>query len=395
MTDVLRAGTPEEAGLNPGRIELVRKRCQEWIDDGTHSALSVLVARRGVIALHESFGRMGPEPDALPIESDAIYPMASISKVIVGAVLMTLVDDGVIGLTRPVQEYIPEFTGDGKENVCVHHLLTHTSGIRDEDVLPLMWERVGNVEIPPKESTAHPWVHGYLWLGYDAPLSTPPGQEMAYCTYNIDLAGEIIRRVSGCRFSDVCHTQIFDPLGMKDTFYVLPDELFPRAVRRAPHPVLPGSFPTDSRENRRLPMPSTGVFSTASDMAVLVQTFLQGGTYGARRILSEHATAEMTRNQIPGISTDFFGEHHAEASVGYTWVVGSGEKWLHFPTFPRQSFNHMGGSGNIIWGDPDEDIVGVFLSVPTRYLAPVPPSILSEPIFNADLFANAVYAAVE
>jgi CubicO group peptidase (beta-lactamase class C family) len=99
---MLRPATPEEAGLSAERLELVKKRCQEWVDDGTHPALVVLVARRGVIVLHEAYGVMGPEPDAEPLEPNAIFPMASVSKVVVSTVLMTLVEDGLVGLTRPL-----------------------------------------------------------------------------------------------------------------------------------------------------------------------------------------------------------------------------------------------------------------------------------------------------
>src|SRR5437016_4917534 len=122
----LRTGTAEEAGFRPERIELVRQRCAEWVDDGSHTAISVLVARRGVIALHEAFGHLGPEADAAPAPVDALFAIASISKTFVTTMAMTLVEEGLIGLTRQVQEYIPEFIGEHKDQVCVHNLMTHT-----------------------------------------------------------------------------------------------------------------------------------------------------------------------------------------------------------------------------------------------------------------------------
>jgi CubicO group peptidase (beta-lactamase class C family) len=388
----LRPGSPEEAGLDPDRIEIVRKRCREWVDDGTHPALVVLVARRGVIAFHEAFGTFGPEPDASPLTVDAIFPIASISKTVVSTVVMTLVQDGLIGLTRPVQEYIPEFTGAEKELVCVHHLLTHTSGLRDVTILAALIERLGTTEIPPKEKTEHTWVHAYMSLGYDVPLARPAGEDMSYCTYNYDLLAEIVRRVSGCRFTDVADERVFSPLGMDDTFYILPDELFDRAVRREPRAVLPGSPPWDSRESRRLPWPSTGVFSTARDLAVFVQMFLQRGTYNRRRILGRSSVEEMTRNQIPGMRSEMWNS--VEASWSYTWTMADGQKWLGYPAFRPGVFNHMGQTGTFAWGDPHDELVCVYLSVPTQYL-PIPESVLEEPVFNADLFANAVYAAME
>ena len=390
---MLRTGTPEEAGLRPERIELVRKRCREWVEDGSHTAIAVLVARRGVIALHQAFGRLGPEPDAPATPVDALFGVASISKTFVTTVAMMLVEDGLLGLTRPVQDYVPEFIGDRKDQVCVHHLMTHTSGLTDEDVFPVLLRRLADgVELPPREPTQHPFVHAYMCLTTDVPMTRAPGESMVYSTYNIDLLAEIVRRVTASRFTDLCRDRIFSSVGMSDTFYVLPDEHFPRAVRDPTRSFL--GVPVDSREARRTPMASTGAHSTVRDMAVFVQMFLQRGVHNGRRVLSEFSVEEMTRNQIPGIPADAFGQHHAEASWGYAWAIGSHEKWPKFPTLPARTFNHMGGSGALIWGDLDNELVGVFFSTPTRF-EQMPESVLEEPLFNADLFANAVYSAVE
>src|SRR5947209_18088488 len=116
-------------------------------------ALVVLVARKGVIVFHEAFGKLTPEPDSPPVPRDAIYPISSISKLFTATAAMILVEDGLLGLNRPVQEYIPEFVGEGKEAVMVHHLLTHTGGIDDEEVAAHVWRKVeagltADVEVP-------------------------------------------------------------------------------------------------------------------------------------------------------------------------------------------------------------------------------------------------------
>src|SRR5512140_1284303 len=126
----LRAGTPEEAGLSPHRLERIKALAAQWVSTGLTPSLVVLVARRGVIALHEAFGTLTPEADSPPLQRDSIFPLASLSKPITATAVMCLVEDGLLGLNRPVDEYIPEFTGEGKHAVLVHHLLTHTSGIR-------------------------------------------------------------------------------------------------------------------------------------------------------------------------------------------------------------------------------------------------------------------------
>jgi serine/threonine protein kinase len=86
-------------------------------------------------------------------------------------------------LNHPVQWYLPEFTGEGKEAVMVDHLLTHTSGIRDEETSAYVERKKGSVEIPLPEKTQHPRVQEELYLAYDVPLCEPPGTEMSYSSY--------------------------------------------------------------------------------------------------------------------------------------------------------------------------------------------------------------------
>src|SRR5438045_1180402 len=127
----LHDGTPAEAGMIAEQLEHVKSLAQAWVAQGATPALVVLAARRGVIVLHEAFGRMGPEPDAPPLPRDAVFPLASLTKPIAATAAMVLVDRGMLGLQRPICEYIPEFSGPGKDLVMVRHLLTHTSGLDD------------------------------------------------------------------------------------------------------------------------------------------------------------------------------------------------------------------------------------------------------------------------
>src|SRR5260370_38881942 len=116
------------------RVQHIRRLGAEWVERGQAAALTMLVARRGVVVLHEADGRLGPEADAPALPLNAVYPLASTTKPITATSVMCLVEDGLLGLNRPVHEYVPEFTGDGKDAVMVHHLLTHTSGITPESL---------------------------------------------------------------------------------------------------------------------------------------------------------------------------------------------------------------------------------------------------------------------
>ncbi len=128
----LRVGRPEEVGMSPERVARVKALAAQWVSQGVTPSLAVLVARRGVIVLHEAFGKLTPAPDAPPLQLDTIFPMASVTKPVTATCAMILVEDGRLGLNRPVVEYIPEFVGEGKTAVMVRQLLTHSSGLTDD-----------------------------------------------------------------------------------------------------------------------------------------------------------------------------------------------------------------------------------------------------------------------
>ena len=97
----LRDGTATAAGFSGQKLDHVRDLATEWVKDGVHPAIVALVARRGVIAFHEAFGRLGPEPDDPPLPRDALFPIASLGKPVTATALMTLVEEGRVGLTPP------------------------------------------------------------------------------------------------------------------------------------------------------------------------------------------------------------------------------------------------------------------------------------------------------
>jgi CubicO group peptidase (beta-lactamase class C family) len=381
--------------MSARRVRHVGQLAAGWVAQGITSALVILVARRGVVVLHEACGRLMPDDNAPPVTRDTIYPLTSLTKPITATAAMLLVEDGLLGLQRPVSEYLPEFIGEGKQAVLVHHLLTHTSGLRDEDVNAHAAQKRGVVAVPPPEATQYPWIHEYLFLRSDAPLWKPPGVEMSYCNYNYNVLGEIVRRVSGRALADFASERIFEPLGMQDTFYIVPDAVRARIVRPpldAPYAAAVGYMLAPglgTREHQERPWASAGVYATAMDMAIFGQMFLNRGSYGEVRILSPAAVTEMTRNQIPGIGAQYRGEVIPEASWGLGWSIHGNKKALqggslHSP----QAFAHHGAGGTYCWVDPVYDIVGVYFSVVLERID----DTRDKECY--DLFTNAVTAAV-
>jgi CubicO group peptidase (beta-lactamase class C family) len=370
----LRPGTPEEAGMSAERIRRVAELAESWVAQGITPALVVLVARHGIIVLHEAFGRRTPEPDSPPLRRDTLYPLASLTKPIAATAVMILVEDGLLGLNRPVAEYIPEFTGEGKQAVMVHHLLTHTSGLRNEDVAAYAEERFGVADPSPSGEVRPPDIWDTPSLGYEAPLWKPPGTEMSYCSYGYSVLAEIVCRVSGKRFEAFTHERIFAPLGMNDTSHVEPDLPRDRVVQR------PAEAPSANWLLRDRSRGSSGALSTARDMAIFGQMFLNRGRYGDARILSPASVAAMTRNQIPGISARYGEELFREAAFGLGWSIQENKKDYYGTLCSPRTFTHGGAGGVALRVDPVYELVGVYFSV-----------LLEK--WNIDLFADAVTAA--
>jgi serine-type D-Ala-D-Ala carboxypeptidase len=382
----LHDGSAAEAGLSAARLNYARDLAESWVKDGIHPALVVLVARRGVIALHEAFGQLGPEPNDPALTRDALFPLASLGKPITATAIMTLVEEGRVGLTRRICDYIPEFDGDGKDAVCVHHLLTHTSGLRlSFEEFPN--EVIARLQQPRHDASLHPVADAVLQIAFDRPLSMEPGREMYYDSLNYELLGEIVRRVAGRTLREVIHERIFDLLGMTDSQVTVPAELTHQVVRataESPQAVT-WAFPLlDGASGGGI-----GMHSTARDMATFGQAFLDGGRGRNGRILGPASVAEMTRNQIPGTPGVLLDERHDEASWSYGWGISCHEKWSYFPTHPAGTFHHGGASGVELWCDRSHELVCAFFAAATKELTP------EQLLWQADLFANAVTAAID
>ena len=391
----LTEGRPEDVGLRPDRIELVRRRLASWVEEGYSPSIIALVARRGRIVLHEAFGVLGPGVDSPAFRSDSIFPVSSITKPITATSVMMLVEDGRLGLNRPLVEYIPEVRGRGTEEICVHHLLTHTSGYNADEINELTAKRMEEGYEPDEvEPTQDPIVQIHLDIGYEASLWKPPGEEMNYCNYNYLLLGEIVRRISGQPLETFSQERIFGPLGMRDSWYSVPEAVRSRIVR----------FPEDSAYTRflaplhansrgleEIPWAPGGVFSTVRDLAVFGQTFLNRGRYGDARILGPRTVAAMTRNHIPGIAARRGNEIHKEASYGLGWSVQSNEKWTYdaSPLLHVGAYQHSGIGASSLMVDPFDELVMVYFEVTMK---------LTEDLWfvhNTEKFQNVICSAIE
>lgn len=365
----LRPADPAQAGMSAARLENAAALLAAEVRAQRVQAASILVARHEKIVLHRGFGRLGPRPDSPPAGPDAIYILASISKPVTACALMLLVERGLVSLDDPVAHYLPEFQGGDREKVLVRDLLSHTSGL--PDMLP------ENAEL----RRAHAPLSEFVKRTFTTPLLFPPRTGFHYQSMGVLLAGEIVERVTGMRLRDFEKREIFDPLGMKSSAlgmgnWKISETALVQSGASA-NKEDEESFGPNSPYWRDMGHPWGGMHSTTSDLAILLQTFLNGGAYAGKRIFSPATAAAMTRDQNQAV----------KAPWGLGWALATSPVWAHFGDLvsPR-TFGHCGASGTAAWADPERQLLCVILT--TRPLAEDNGRLLR-------VISNAVAAAAE
>jgi uncharacterized protein YbbC (DUF1343 family)/CubicO group peptidase (beta-lactamase class C family) len=264
---------------------------------------------------------------------DTIFDLASLTKVIATTTaVMQLVERGMISLEDPVADYWPEFKAHGKEDITVRELLTHYSGLRPD------------LDLKPE------------WSGYETALpmiveETPvavPGTRFIYSDINFETLGEIVRRVSGQPLEVFCAQNIFQPLGMKDTFFSPPPAVHDRVAPTQYQlgetgKMLWGEVHDPTAYNMGGVAGHAGLFSTADDLAIFAQMLLNGGTYAGARVLSPLTVEKMTTPQAPP---------DAMILRGLGWDIDSPYASNRGELYPLGSYGHTGWTGTSIWIDP-------------------------------------------
>jgi len=392
---MLQIGDPREVRMDVRRLEKLAERVQAWTQTGLAQSVAYLVARHGVVVARNAFGIANYlEPDG-PLKTDAIFGLSSVSKPVTATAVMLLVEAGELSLNRPLAEYIPEVSGKGAGAILVHHLLTHTSGYTVNSAAPRLGAAFRACRSAAQPMDKHEIIEKMLSSVYDLDPEILPGTENRYCgIVNYLFLAEIVRRVSGQTIDDFARQNIFEPLGMKDTSYGLSKSSSGRRV--VPDPAaykgIDGYDPNDSTR-LALPHGGGGVFSTIDDMAIFVQTFLNGGRFKGVQLISPASVAAMTTNQIAGIGTrDQVGAWVSEASWGLGWMVQGAARWrrAHGSLQPVGSYYHQGASGAAIWAEPKSGLACVYLSVISR-MDPV----TEEFFWEFDKFQNMVMSCIQ
>jgi CubicO group peptidase (beta-lactamase class C family) len=295
---------------------------------------------------------------------DAMFLLGSISKPINVTALMTLFDRGEFRLEDRVKKFLPAFTGDGRDDVTIRHLLTHTSGLPDQ--------LADNNELRRRHAPLTAFVEQALRTRLDF----APGTRYQYSSMGVLLAARIGEVLSGSDIRALVDRTVFQPLGMKHSAQGLGRFKLGEMVACQTDGAAPESGGGDARAKewdwnspywRQLGAPWGGTHASAPDLATFLGEFL-----GARgKVLKPETARLMIRNHNPPGFTP--------RGLGFGVGKGSGSLGCS-----ERTFGHTGSTGTLCWADPaSETLCVVLTSLPSRALRPHPRDLAAEHVAAA------------
>jgi CubicO group peptidase (beta-lactamase class C family) len=377
----LPTASPESVGLSSERLQRIAAAVDESIKSQQIAGAVTMVVRHGKVAWLKPQGMIDREAGkAMP--ADAIFRICSMTKPITSVAVMMLYEEGKFSLEDPISKYLPEFknpkvlvkpanggasyTIPATREIMIRDLLRHTSGLTynwnadlgkmydDANVATGLLEYDGTIADNVKRLAAQP-------------LLFNPGERWEY-SLGVDVLGRLVEVVSGMPLDQFFRTRIFEPLGMKDTYFYVPQEkvsrvataygIFDDKLTRFPDkPVVDGYLTYDASYPiagpKKLFSGGGGLVSTVGDYALFSQMMLDGGAANGKRLLSSKSVELMTHDQLGKIGPDQgFG-------------LGFGIDGVKAP------LDELGTAGEYGWGgffytefriDPKEQMIVIFMA---------------------------------
>jgi CubicO group peptidase (beta-lactamase class C family) len=371
MTDPgpLKLVDPADVGMDPDRMARAAARMDEHVASGGTPAATLVVARHGQFVMAHSAGEARPGGPALNVHH--IFPIASQTKPFTSAVVLALVERGLIGLNESVALHLPELADDHRD-VLVAHLLTHTSGWHGDDIDAESAATLDQL-IASIPAGTDPLTHILLAPGWNVARRCEPSQLMQYCSWGYDALGEIVRRVTGDTLDAAMHRYVFEPVEMASSTLIGRDDLEPRVVKRPPGiPLGPDhdDSPLDFNDDLLWLCDSGGMggFASAPDLVRFGQMVLDRGKVGDRRVLSDASIEAITTNRIPGIPAEALGVELPEGSWSYGFSVMGHNRIPKFGSgigHPA-TLRHGGLGGTAAWMDPTTGVSAAYLEMATE-----------------------------
>ena len=378
---VLSDASPASGGFSATRLARLDSGMNGWVKQKWVNGAVALIARRGKIVFDKAYGYNNVDTKEL-LDKNGIFRIASQTKAITTVAVMMLWEEGKFSLDDPVSKFIPSFANErvmetfnptdttyttipAKRPVTIRDLLTHTSGLGypgigtpEENALYAKYMITGGVGIRGQKLSDAMNRLGSL------PLFFQPGEQWKYGLSH-DVLGYLVEIWSGMSLEDFFAKRIFQPLGMKDTYFNVPQEKGRRLVNfflqdstgliKKQDAVFGGAL------DMNYPLERTdyfsgggGLSSTIYDYAIFLQMLLNGGNYNGVRLLAHNTVRMMTMNQIGDLSVNIGDSKDNKFGFGFAVVTESGSRFT-----PSQAGTYAWGGvfSTTYWVDPREDMI--------------------------------------
>jgi len=391
----------EDAGFDANRLQRIDTLLEYYIQNNILPNALTFVARHGKIVHNNVYGWKNKESKEILQKTD-IFRLASQTKAITSAGLLILYERGYFLLDDPLSKYIPEFKNPqvlvildlkdtswtsrpAKSEILIRQLLNHTSGIT-QGIRPdyPIYKKCG---IMDARSTEGMTLKKLIPVLAKLPLVHDPGESFTY-GLSTDVIGYLIEVLTGKDLYTFLKSEIFDPLGMQDTYFYLPDEKANRLVKLYEKPYEDSTLrPSQVKSLDEFPVTGSrtyfsgagGLCSTIEDYAKFCQMLLNGGEFNGTRIISRKTIEMMTRNQIGDLQI-WNGD-----KFGYGFEI-MGDEGLQGILGSIGSYRWAGMYSTDYMIDPKEDIILLFFTN-------VYPNVYNDPVTHR--FRNLVYQALE
>ncbi len=371
--DIVEAA-PASAGMSAERLGRLKSMAEHYVAEGRVPGMVLLVARDGKIVHFEATGARGLN-NAAPLQKDDLFRIYSMSKPITAVAAMMLYEEGGFQLSDPVAKFVPELEGlkvmvgdeilPAKETMTMRHLLTHTGGLsygfNPADPLDQKYREVQ----PLAGKNLDEFAERLATL----PLKFEPGAQWHY-SVAVDVTGLVVERISGQSFHVFLKERIFEPLGMVDTFFNVPEDKLARFLpnhrwnRQEAKLVDLGEGAFEGYKNTEMYSGGGGLVSTAMDYLRFAEMVRRGGELDGVRLLSPKTVAFMTSNHLPAtITGGGTGEQPTQRGAnafgfGLGWGVNT-DPVAAAVLSSAGEYSWGGAAGTVFWIDPVEEIVVV------------------------------------
>lgn len=375
----LSEATPSSVGMSPERLERIDNMLKNAIDENQIPGAVALIARKGKIVYFKAFG-MADNEAKRSLKRDDIFRIASQTKAITSTAVMMLWEQGKFQLDDPISKYIPEFknaqifdsfneadstftTKPAEKEITIRHLITHTSGIGygliDTDDFRKIYQKEGIIDAFATQPVT---IEENIKKLAKLPLHHNPGEKWTY-SEGLDVLGYFIEIMSGQPLDQYFKQHIFEPLGMNDTYFYLPDSKKERLVpvqtikdgkwTKYTNPYYDSDYPVKGA--KMFFSGGAGLSSTAKDYATFLQMYLNQGEINGVRLLSRTTIQFMMANQIG----DLWGDSGAYYGLAFGVLDDKG-----------QGMGGRGSIGTFDWGgyfntqyfaDPKEEVIGILM----------------------------------